>query len=53
MPKKSSPSKDSPGLFCLGGGGTAVLACGLDGISVVLGLAGGSGVSSPKRSMAG
>ena len=51
-PKKSSPSSESAaleglgGAVALGGGGRA------PGVSVVLGLAGGSG-TSPKRSMGG
>lgn len=53
LPKKSNPSKESPGLFCFGGCETD-LTCGLEGMSVVLGRTGGeTGASSPKRSIAG
>ena len=53
LPKKSSPNKELSGFDCLGeavrfrGGGR------VPGTSVVLGLAGGNGASSPKRSTTG
>ena len=50
-PKKSSPSNESPGLFCFGGAGCwggATRGVG----SVVLGRAGGA-ISSPNKSMEG
>ena len=54
LPKKSSPSKESPG-FCFGAAVTAVaLTAGrAEVVSAVLGLTGGMGLSSPKRSMLG
>ena len=55
LPKKSNPSSESPGLVDLAGAGAAkLLFTGLPlGMSVVLGLTGGTGVSSPKRSTLG
>ena len=55
LPKKSKPSKESPGLFGLVDAGAAVvLFTGLElGMSVVLGLTGATGVSSPNRSKLG
>ena len=52
-PKKSRPSRESPGLVGFGGA-VALIGGGLvPGVSVVLGLAGGVGASSPKRSTFG
>lgn len=52
LPRKSSPSKESPAFVCLGGAGSAfggtARACG----GPVLGR-GGAGVSSPNKSIAG
>lgn len=54
LPKKSRPSNESPGLLTLPGGGTAALFTDFElGISAVLGLIGGAGVSSPNRSRLG
>lgn len=55
LPKKSKPSNESPVFVCLAGAGAAeVLLTGFElGMSVVLGLTGGTGVSSPNRSMLG
>ena len=53
-PKKSRPSRESPGLLCFAGAGGPAFATGLElGVSVVLGLIGGAGMSSPNRSMVG
>jgi hypothetical protein len=55
LPKKSRPSNESPGLVGLVAAGAAgVLVTGFElGISAVLGLTGGVGVSSPNRSTLG
>jgi hypothetical protein len=55
LPKKSNPSNESPCLVCLVEAGAAeALATGFElGMSVVLGLTGGTGGSSPNRSMLG
>jgi hypothetical protein len=55
LPKKSRPSNESPGLVGLVTTGAAgVLVTDFElGISAVLGLMGGVGVSSPNRSMLG
>lgn len=49
-PKKSSPSNESPALFCFGGAGSAFGGARATGGPV---LARGGVGSSPKRSMAG
>ena len=51
LPKKSKPSNESPGFVCFVAVGAA-RGCGRT-LSVVLGLAGGEGASSPNRSMFG
>lgn len=51
-PKKSRPNKESPGFDCLGGAETFVDDGLTAGAPVVLGLAGGGGIS-PKRSACG
>jgi hypothetical protein len=55
LPKKSRPSNESPGLVDLVAAGAAgVLVTDFElGISAVLGLMGGVGVSSPNRSRLG
>lgn len=51
VPKKSNPSNASAGFVCgLGAGGCCLGGARIFVASVVLGLAGGVGVSSPKRS---
>jgi hypothetical protein len=52
LPKKSRPSNESPGLVDLVAAGVLVTDFEL-GISAVLGLMGGVGVSSPNRSTLG
>lgn len=51
LPKKSKPSSESPDLFCLLDDSGAFGGARNPGGSVVLGLAGGEGVSSAKMSM--
>lgn len=53
VPKKSSPNKELSGFDCLGGAAKFSGGGREPGTSVVLGLAGGDGASSPKRSTAG
>lgn len=55
LPKKSKPSSESPGLVCLVDAGAAdAPVTGFElGMSVVLGLAGGTRVSSPNKSILG
>ena len=55
LPKKSRPSNESPGFVILPDAGAAeARAIGLElGISAVLGLMGGAGVSSPNKSTLG
>lgn len=53
-PKKSRPRRESPGLLCLGGAGSAFGGGGLvTGGGPVLGREGGEVVSSPKISIVG
>lgn len=54
LPKKSSPSSESPCLVCRVVVGSTLLGWGLEAAcSVVLGRAGGAGGSSPNKSMVG
>lgn len=55
FPKKSRPSKESPGLVVFAEVGAAGnLSAGFElGISAVLGRIGGAGASSPNKSMVG
>lgn len=52
-PKKSIPSRDSPGLVCLGGAAGAFAGAALTAGSVVLGLAGAASSISPNKSTGG
>lgn len=49
-PNKSRPSSESPGRVGLGAADALIGGGLVPGVSVVLGLAGGTGATSPKRS---